>query len=615
MTIKFILILTISLLINSVFAQPFLTGVSGNTILINYCKTHNLVSPKSTDDTLKLPFFDDFAKPTIYPNNELWLDKSVFINTNFGDNPPSIGVATFDALNYKGRLHDNVGSNAFLSDTLTSKLINLDYLPSDSVYFSFFYQARGLAGNAPEVQDSLILEFKTGNINWTTVWWAVYDTTHDFKEVMIPITDAIYLKNSFQFRFKNYASVGGNSLPAWSYNSDYWNIDYIYLDTARVYNIAIDDYQCMLENNHSFLKNYSEMPASHYNFDKSEENHKIKYHYKNYSNTIINMNHRFIVSNYSASIDLGNENVDPNSTIDIMLPFDSVLYQQPGADTIEYKIKFYLRDKGNNIDDYYKQNDTAIYFQNFYNYYAYDDGTPESGFGLAGTGTEDAMLAYKYFTYKPDSLRAIQMYFNPTRNNYTENLPFYLTVWDIDEGGPNNIIYQESTSVPIFKDSLYQFVNYKLKTPLFLTDSFYIGWKQIEDELLNIGFDNNTDSKNKTYYNIDGSWTQSTFEGSLMMRPVFGKKLPLSINNTKISNIDINIYPNPANNIINIEFDKIINNGEISIYNSTGYLVKKEYLIENSKTINLSDLNNGLYFIKITENSNIIASKKVLVIH
>ncbi len=100
-----------------------------------------------------------------------------------------------------------------------------------------------------------------------------------------------------------------------------------------------------------------------------------------------------------------------------------------------------------------------------------------------------------------------------------------------------------------------------------------------------------------------------------MMRPVFGKELPLSINSKKTRSSEVKIYPNPANDIINIEIENNIQNGEILIYNSIGHLVNRIDLTNNHKSINLSNFNNGLYFIKITENSNIIASKKVLVIH
>lgn len=64
------------------------------------------------------------------------------------------------------------------------------------------------------------------------------------------------------------------------------------------------------------------------------------------------------------------------------------------------------------------------------------------------------------------------------------------------------------------------------------------------------------------------------------------------------------IYPNPADEIINIEFDLANkSNGSIIIYNSIGALVKT-LKINNTvglktETIDVKDLSNGLYYIKI----------------
>jgi len=59
------------------------------------------------------------------------------------------------------------------------------------------------------------------------------------------------------------------------------------------------------------------------------------------------------------------------------------------------------------------------------------------------------------------------------------------------------------------------------------------------------------------------------------------------------------IYPNPATNVLNILSEKEIRN--IEIYNVEGQLVK--FISDNVNSIGISDLNNGVYFVKIhTEN-------------
>ncbi|MBK7390932.1 MAG: hypothetical protein IPI23_18200 [Bacteroidetes bacterium] len=77
-------------------------------------------------DTLKLPFFDDFSTYTVWPNADLWSDSSAFVNFNFPINPPTVGVATFDGLDYEGNPYNNTNVNAIgLCDNLTSKAIDL----------------------------------------------------------------------------------------------------------------------------------------------------------------------------------------------------------------------------------------------------------------------------------------------------------------------------------------------------------------------------------------------------------------------------------------------------------------------------------------------------------
>ncbi len=76
--------------------------------------------------------------------------------------------------------------------------------------------------------------------------------------------------------------------------------------------------------------------------------------------------------------------------------------------------------------------DTLRFRQKFFNYYAYDDGTAEFGYGLTPTG---AQLAYKFTLSRRDTLRAIQMYFNKTLTGANERY-FHLAVWGDLNGIP-----------------------------------------------------------------------------------------------------------------------------------------------------------------------------------
>ncbi|NMB71266.1 MAG: hypothetical protein GYA22_03860, partial [Bacteroidales bacterium] len=96
---------------------------------------------KKSQTLLELPFYDDFSRFPLpcYPDQSLWSDSLVYINNSYPVNPPSVGVATFDAVNAQGNLYPNAGTRPFYADALTSRPINLKYSPSDNIYLSFYY--------------------------------------------------------------------------------------------------------------------------------------------------------------------------------------------------------------------------------------------------------------------------------------------------------------------------------------------------------------------------------------------------------------------------------------------------------------------------------------------
>ncbi len=65
-----------------------------------------------------------------------------------------------------------------------------------------------------------------------------------------------------------------------------------------------------------------------------------------------------------------------------------------------------------------------------------------------------------------------------------------------------------------------------------------------------------------------------------------------------LTNANLKIYPNPTTGIINFE-TPIPENSNISIYNIQGKLVRSVSISEFTSNFNVSDLNNGIYFIKI----------------
>lgn len=82
-----------------------------------------------------------------------------------------------------------------------------------------------------------------------------------------------------------------------------------------------------------------------------------------------------------------------------------------------------------------------------------------------------------------------------------------------------------------------------------------------------------------------------------------------SINN--LDNLEINIYPNPASTEIRIELPYELQQ-PIEIFDAQGRLVKKHNDQGVLLTINLSEFDNGVYFIKFDYNTSIITKKIII---
>lgn len=75
--------------------------------------------------------------------------------------------------------------------------------------------------------------------------------------------------------------------------------------------------------------------------------------------------------------------------------------------------------------------------------------------------------------------------------------------------------------------------------------------------------------------------------------------------------LNVNIYPNPCNDIVNIECTVLKNRDyEIYLYNSYGEMVWQGI---NTKSIDLSNMNSGVYFVKITNKDKGSVVKKICI--
>jgi hypothetical protein len=566
-------------------------------------------------DTLQLPFLDDFSKSEIYPDSTLWKDNYVFVNREFGLNPPTFGVATFDMLDNKGIIYENATSDGFYADTLTSLPINTDYPGDTTVILSFWYQPQGVANNAPETGDSLMLQFYSPvTEEWYKVWSAAGSAVYDFKPVYIRL-DSIFLANGFQFRFINKASIGDNTIPSWASDGDYWNLDMVYLDRNRSLSDSLIDDVAITSNFDSPINDYQSIPWKHFDASvsliTSQDDPDFRVlapvKYCDLGVDSANIGRYFQVKDLLRdtivypTADLGSENMFLNDCVELQPFYQGNVFPQNGRDSGEFEIKFYIKyDTTGGLRYLYRYNDTIRRIQRFYDYYAYDDGSAESGAGIYGVGTSHAFLAYKFKVLKGDTLRAMKVFFNRT-NTEANRKYFILTIWDDNNGAPGNIIYQQTGYRPEFHDSLNAFITYKLDTAIYIdsAETFYIGWERTTEDFLNVGFDKNHDASDKIFFNINGYWENSPLSGALMIRPVFSREPYVGIDEPIYNNVvEAKIYPNPAKNFVKVKTNTA---SKVKILNLEGVTIYESSYTKIFHFIDLHNYSSGIYFIVIED--------------
>lgn len=609
------------------------------SIPIKGIKSKKVNAQHNSRSVLSLPFFDDFSNGLSYPDQRYWSDAFVIINQNYAINPPNIGVATFDAINQYGKLYSRLSTSSLPADTLTSQPININLPESDSIYFSFQYQPQGL-GKEPQVNDSLVVEFfsKTDNL-WIRVWAASAHFTNNsiietfrfpkktitksatkisnkFFKVLLPITDERFRNEEFRLRFINYASLPLNTdVPSVRGNCDQWNIDLVYLNNNRNYVDTLLDDVAFSKPIKSFLKNYESIPWKHFNSQaiQAELTDPLSFNmqYTNLSPNTWNVTRRFTITDLSNQANPylfsgGADNILPYQTIDYTRNYE-YSFASNWEDSAKYCMESYLITDSNN--DYLRTNDTVKYTQKFLNYYAYDDGSAENGYGIFGEGSQNGMVALKYHSYLSDSLKGVLFYFNQIYDYSKTN--FLLTIWNDNNGKPGDTLYQKDVYKPVLsynKDTLY-----RISKPLKIGGSFWVGWVNKTTDMLNVGFDLNNNHNDKLYYNLSGNWVQSAFSGSLMIKPVFGNFAKGQTGIDKpTKNYDFTIFPNPAINHINLNLAEGEFPASIRIINLAGQVVISR-LFENS-SIDISNIPSGIYLLQLTFRDKTTAAKKLVII-
>lgn len=576
---------------------------------------------KAQAASLSLPFFDDFsnAEATQYrPSEAYWMPKSgVKVNNNYGLNPITLGVATFDAIGSDGKLYAKaLEVPSFGADTLCSLPINLfGKLAADSIYLSFFYQPAG-TGEMPDASDNLMLQFHTPfSKNWDTIWSVGGTQVAPFRAVIIPVLDEKWMKDSFQFRFINTASIDivAND-PGRNTNGDIWNLDYVYLNAERSYNDSAiqNEIAVMAPPKASLLKHFESMPWHQFKMPTvygKEKATQISIPIISYREEASNVESSLYIRDIYNNVDF--EPITNSTAVDkgnvFYIDEDIPILSSDAKDSVVFEMKLSLTTDVNDRDI----NNTVTYYQHFNDYFSYDDGSAEFGYGISGEGATNAMLAMRFDTYSEDSLIGVQMFFNeslPAKENLTQR--FALTVWNEKNKLPGDTLYKKSKESYTYKAGWQTFL---LDTAIIVPKIFYVGWVQKSAYFANLGFDRNRLALQHTFFNLQGTpdgWMQSTKEGAVMIRPIV--KQAGNVSKSEVIRTNISIFPNPASDYLNFTMPDNLIGKQLNVNISTlmGTLCISQ--TTSSGQLNISQLQNGIYLVKVTSADGFEATTKFI---
>ncbi len=584
-------------------------------LLVAFC------SQLTYSQSITLPFFDDFSQnKTSIPNPKLWINGGVSINNTFPINQPSVNVATFDSRNTAGIPYNFSNKFAYGStDTLTSRPIDLSTSSlADSVYLSFYWEAKGL-GEIPDSDDSLVVSFLNDKNQWKTIWRQEGISKDAFTQKILVVNKTEYFHKNFQFRFETRGRQSGAF--------DMWHVDFVYLNKKRRLRDIYTQDIALRSFKNNYLKRYSAMPLRQYLVNPSAEtNSSMEVLVSTLQRNARLVNFTWTVADTVSKRTLlnekgGNETIttpnSPNKKNNV--PVFSSFPQKQAVLKFTQKIAYegtgttIVPDSTNNIPDaFLLSNDSVSIYTPLLDYYAYDDGTAETG---ADTDQSLGKVAIKFVLSKADTVNAVRFNFTPYFKDISGQF-FLLQIMESANGKPGKILHQQSVKVK-YANEINGFVEYPLDLNIAVKDTFFVAWTKVNDDVIGVGVDKNSDFGSNIYYSLGNEWIQNkSLKGSLMVRPMMGFKAnSAGQNGSPLANEEPNdkqflVYPNPTTGLVSWNFENI---KSVSIFDASGKEVfYKETL--DSQELNLKNLPESIYFLNFSDGKkNFI--RKIVVVH
>jgi hypothetical protein len=134
-----------------------------------------------------------------------------------------------------------------------------------------------------------------------------------------------------------------------------------------------------------------------------------------------------------------------------------------------------------------------------------------------------------------------------------------------------------------------------------------------DDRSLNASFGNKVFNDNQTvivgvgFEDYDSQGTDSLDNAGAVY--IFEASTQASLINTETNKENFEAYPNPTNNVLTIQTE---NTSTIILYNLQGKIMKQQNINQIQTTMDISDLQPGLYILKTIETNGTISKEKIL---
>ncbi len=169
------------------------------------------------------------------------------------------------------------------------------------------------------------------------------------------------------------------------------------------------------------------------------------------------------------------------------------------------------------------------------------------------------------------------------------------------------IIYNDSIKVSSFKSKFPTYDSYvqsklgNCKVSLFSVDAYYVQGRCTQAYHTDFSFDSL-----KYIWNASSADALVSFINSegLEVPNCFQCKSNTAINNNTSSGF-LSVYPNPSKGIFILEFSQPISSSQLVIYNTLGESLLSVTLMKSAtkQYIDLSNYTNGIYFLRVNENT------------